>query len=53
MNARINHLLRELDGLRRSGANGTVPQGAAARIAAIEAELERANYQFHSVAVRG
>ena len=56
MNARINRLLDELDGLRRAAAADTPladPQAVATRIAAIEAELERANYQFHCVAVRG
>ena len=56
MNARINRLLDELDALRRA-ASSPVPSperdAAVERIAAIEAELERANYQFHCVAVRG
>lgn len=56
MNARINRLLDELDALRRA-ASAAVPaperQAAVERIGAIEAELERANYQFHCVLVRG
>jgi hypothetical protein len=56
MNSRINRLLDELDALRRA-ASSAVPtperQAAVERIAAIEAQLERANYQFHCVPVRG
>lgn len=52
MNAHINKLVYELGGLRLAqGRPGTRPE-VAARIAAIEAELERAHYQFHCVSVR-
>lgn len=56
MNAQVNQLLDELGRLRLGwGSGGERPDRAAvaARIAAIEAELERANYQFHAVDVRG
>ena len=52
MNARTNDLVWELGQLRRShGAQRG--EALAARIHAIEAEIDRSDYQFHVVSCAG
>ena len=50
MDARTNRLAYELGRLRRAQRLAPSPE-LAARITAIEDELERVNFQFHSVHV--
>ncbi len=52
MDATTNALAYELGKLRLAQRRQPNPE-TATRIAAIEAELERVNFQFHSVTVRG
>ena len=55
MNARVNRLLDELGRLQAARQRGEADAAGstAARISAIEAELEQMNYQFHCVSVSG